>query len=144
MKEQNKYDQMLSNLSDRLQRVLPLTKKVVDKIVGEETEILNEIMPRMFEVIQRIAISSCEYVKHGGFSRRSLFWILELLMTAERTGDALIYSKNKEMMEEMDRELANLTEDFLRALDVETLRIAKRIGKHTVSILRQPILNSFV
>jgi hypothetical protein len=56
-----------------------------------------------------------------------------MLMIAERTGNALIYSKDKEMMDEMDGDLANVIEDFLRAVDVEALRLAKRIGKHTLS-----------
>jgi len=56
-----------------------------------------------------------------------------MLIIAERTGDALIYSKDKEKMEKMAEELANVIEDFLRAVDVETLRLAKRIGKHTSS-----------
>ena len=54
-------------------------------------------------------------------------------MIAERAGDALIHSKDKEMLEEMDRELANVIEDFLRAVDVETLRLTKRNGKHSLS-----------
>jgi len=56
-----------------------------------------------------------------------------MLMTAERTGDALIVWKDKEMMEKLGGELANVIEDFLRAVDVETLRLAKRIGKHSLS-----------
>jgi len=59
-----------------------------------------------------------------------------MLMIAERTGNALIYSKDKERMEEIDRELANVIEDFMRAVDVKTLRQAKRIGKHTLSQYR--------
>ena len=35
-----------------------------------------------------------------------------------------------EEIEEMDRELAKVTEDFLRAVDVETLRVVKRSGEH--------------
>ena len=54
-------------------------------------------------------------------------------MIAERTGDALIRSKGKEMMEEMAGKLANVIEDFLRAVDVETLRLAKRNGKQSLS-----------
>jgi hypothetical protein len=133
MKEQNKYDQMPSSLLDRLQRVLPLADKVADEIVSEETEILERIMPRLFGVMQKIAEFLCNYVKHGRFSRLALVWIQQLLMIAERTGDALIYSRDKEMMDEMDGELANVIEDFLRAVDVEALRLAKRIGKHTLS-----------
>ena len=56
-----------------------------------------------------------------------------MLMIAERTGDALIYSNDKETIEEMDEELAKVIEDFLRAVDVEALRLAKRSGKHSLS-----------
>jgi len=126
---------MLSSLLDRLKRVLPLADKVADEIVSEETEILDEIIPRMFEVMQKIAQFLCEYVKSGRFSRRSLFWIPQMLMIAERTGNALIFSKDKEEMEEMGEELSNVIEDFLRAVGVETLRLAKRTGKHTYLIM---------
>jgi len=50
---------------DRLKRVLPLAKKTADEIVCEETEILEEIVPRMFEVMHRVAKFSCDYVKRG-------------------------------------------------------------------------------
>jgi len=56
-----------------------------------------------------------------------------MLMIAERTGDALFRSKDKEVMEEMAEKLANVIEDFLRAVDVETLRLAKRNGKQSLS-----------
>ena len=65
MKEQNKYDQMPSALLDRLQRILPLADKVADEIVCKETEILERIIPQMFEVMQRVAKFSCDYVKRG-------------------------------------------------------------------------------
>ena len=51
-------------------------------------------------------------------------------MIAERTGDAFIYSKGKELIDEMDEELAKVIEDFMRAVGVEALRLAKRSGKH--------------
>ena len=133
MKEQNKYDQMPLSLLDRLQRILPLADKVGDEIVSDGTEILDKIMPRMFKAMQNIAQFLCDYVKRGRFSRRSLFWIPQMLMIAERAGDALIYSKDKEMLEEMDRDLANVIEDFLRAVDVEALCLAKITGKHSSS-----------
>ena len=127
---------MPSSLLDRLQRVSPLADKVADEIVGEETDILDTIMPRMFNVMQTIANFLCEYVKRGRFSKLSLFWIPRMLMIAERTGDALLFSKDKEMMEKMGEELANVIEDFLRAVDVEALRLAQRNGKHTLSQYR--------
>ena len=133
MKEQNKYDQMPSSLLDRLQCIFPLADKVADDIVGEETDILDKIMPRMFEVMQNIARFLCDYVKRGRFSRRSIFWISQMLMIVERTGDALIYSRDKETMEAMDGDLANAIGDFTRAVNVEALRLAKRGGKHSLS-----------
>ena len=56
---------MPSGLCDRVQRILPLAKKVADEIVSEETEILKELIPRMFEVMLRVAKLSCDYVKRG-------------------------------------------------------------------------------
>ena len=38
-----------------------------------------------------------------------------------------------DMIEEMDRELTNVIEDFDRAVNVEALRIAKKTGKHSLS-----------
>ena len=59
------------------------------------------------------------------------FWILQILVMTERAGDALIHSKDKEMIEEMDGELAKVIEDFLRAVDVEALCLVKRGGKYS-------------
>jgi hypothetical protein len=51
---------------------LPLADKVADEIVCEETEILEKIIPRMFEVMQRVAKFSCDYVKRGRWSPLAL------------------------------------------------------------------------
>jgi hypothetical protein len=56
---------MPSGLCDRLQRIFPLAKKVGDEIVSEETEILKELIPRMYEVMYKVAKFSCDYVKRG-------------------------------------------------------------------------------
>ena len=69
MKEHNTSDQIPSSLLDSLQRVLPLADKVSNEILSEETEILGDILPRMFDAMQRIAKFLCDYVKHGRFSR---------------------------------------------------------------------------
>ena len=56
-------------LLDRLQRILSFVDKVADEIVYEETEILEKTIPRMFEVMQRVAKYSCDYVRRGSFGR---------------------------------------------------------------------------
>jgi len=53
------------SLLGRLERILVFADKVADEIVCKETEILEKIIPRMFEVMQRVAKFSCDYVKHG-------------------------------------------------------------------------------
>ena len=73
LKEQNKYDQIPLSLFDRLQRVLPLADKVADEIACEETDILEEIIPRMFKVMQRVAEYSCAYVRRGRLGRQPPF-----------------------------------------------------------------------
>lgn len=65
MKVQNEYEQIPSNLLSRLNHILPFANTVADKIVCEETDLLTTIIPRMFEVIHRVAEVSCDYVMHG-------------------------------------------------------------------------------
>jgi len=51
-------------------------------------------------------------------------------MVVERTKDGLINSKLKEMVEKMGGELTKVIEDFMRAVDVEALYLAKKNGKN--------------
>jgi hypothetical protein len=127
LKEQNKYDQMPSGLCGRVQRILPLATKVSNEIVSEETEILKELIPRMFEVMHRVARLSCDYVKRGKWLSPRFD---QLLMIAARTIGGPAYS---EMIEEMDRELSEVIEDFDRAVNVEALRIANETSKLSFS-----------
>ena len=52
------------------------------------------------------------------------------LMIAARTSGGPAFQK---MIEEMDRELNNVIEDFDRAVYVETLHIANETSKHSFS-----------
>lgn len=54
-------------------------------------------------------------------------------MVAERTKFGLINSEVKEMIENMDGELTNVIEDFMRAVDVEALYLTKISGKLSLS-----------
>jgi len=58
---------MASGLFDRLQRIVSLAEKVADEIVCDEMEILEMIVPRMFEVMQTTVNILCGYVKRGRF-----------------------------------------------------------------------------
>jgi hypothetical protein len=126
LKEQNKYDQMPSGLLDRLQRILPLAAKLEEEIVWEETDILEKTIPRMFEVMQRIAKLSCDYVQRG---RLLSFCTLQMLMIAGRTVGGSVHPE----IEEMEKELTKAIEDFDRAVNVDALRLIKETGKHSLS-----------
>ena len=54
----------------------------------------------------------------------------EVLIVAERTFGGLIHG---ETIEEMGRKLTGVIEDFDRAVNIEALRLAKKIGKHSLS-----------
>ena len=60
---------MPSELVERLSRILPLADKVADDIVTEETEVLSQIVRRMYEVMQTAVKFACDYCKRGRFGR---------------------------------------------------------------------------
>ena len=64
---------MASCIFDRLQRILFFADKVADEIVGEETDILEKTIPRMFNVMQTVATYLCNYVKRGRFGGQIIF-----------------------------------------------------------------------
>ena len=53
------------DLLEQLRRILLFADTVVKEIMCEETDLLEEIIPRMFEVMHMAAKVSCDYVKHG-------------------------------------------------------------------------------
>ena len=86
MQEQNKYDQIPLGIFDRLQRISPLAEKVADEIVCEETDILEEIIPRMFKVMRKVAVFSCDYVRRGRIGMRSSSSVGQILMDYSENG----------------------------------------------------------
>ena len=116
--EQNKFDRVPLSLFYRLQRVLPWEDWTADKVVHEE---IKEIIPQMFEVMQRVAKYSCKYVRNAHLGGKSPFLDLHVLMITARTVGGTI--------EEVDRDLAKVIEDFSRATSIEALRLSKAIGE---------------
>ena len=65
----------------------------------------------------------------------------KVLMIAERTMSGLVHPQR---IEEMERELTKVIEDFDCAMNVETLRLAKGTSKHSlISLFWLCILSSF-
>ena len=117
---------MPSGFLDRLQRILPFADQVADEIVYEKTEILEKTISQMFKVMYRVAEFSCDYVKNGRWSCR--LWLSSALTVVARTKGGSTYL---ETIEEMDKDLTKVIEDFMRAVDVETLQLARRTGTHS-------------
>ena len=115
---------MPSGLCDRVQRILPLAEQAADEIVSEDTKILKELIPRMFEVMHKVAKISCDYVKRGWWSFLRLDKLM--LMTTARAIGGPAYT---EMIEEMDKELTKVIEDFDRAMNFEALYLANGTSK---------------
>ena len=59
-------------------------------------------------------------------------------MIAERTLNGLAHPQR---VEEMDRELAKVIEDFDRAINVEALRLAKEIRRVTEKTRKHPFIS---
>jgi len=114
---------MPSDLLDRLQRILFFADKVANGISDEETEVLQKTISQMFKVMETVAKYSCEYVKRGRFGEQSAFLKFAMLMIAERTLSGLAHPQK---IEEMSKELTKVIEDFDRAMNVETLRLASK------------------
>jgi hypothetical protein len=120
---------MVSGLLDQLQRIFPLAAKLDEEIVQEETEILKNTIPRMFEVIQQVSKCSCEYVKREYFGGQHVS-VLEMLTIAGKTEGGSVHQQG---IEEMEQELTRVVEDFDRAVNVDALRLAKDTGKRRLS-----------
>jgi len=123
LRAQNEYDQIPLVLLDRLKRILPFAdivadKLVADKLVREEMDLLEDIIPRVYEVMHRVAKVSWDYVKYSWWSPDA------------RTVGGPAYRKT---IGEVDRELTRVVEDFDRAVNVEALRRTKETGKPSFS-----------
>jgi len=121
---------MPSDLLDRLRRILFFADKVANEISDEETEILQKTISQMFKVMEIVAKCSCDYVKRGRFGGLSAFRNFAMLMIAERTLNGLVHPQK---IEEMNKELTKVIEDFDRAMNVEALRLA---SKHSLVSIR--------
>ena len=101
-----------------------MAKQVADDNVSEEKEILKELIPRMFEVMYRVAKLSCDYVKRGRWSSPR-FEKSVLIIAARTTGDP----PYPEIIGEIDKALIELIEYFDRVMSSEALRLANETGK---------------
>jgi hypothetical protein len=73
LKEQRKYDDMVSALTDGLARVLPFATLALEEVVCDETELLDRAVRRMCILIADAANFICAYTKqYTGGTLRSI------------------------------------------------------------------------
>jgi hypothetical protein len=73
LKEQQKYDEMVSDLAGSIDGILPFANTIVNEvIIGDDTALLEDSMTRMFKIVDEAACFICEYVKQRPMGETTL------------------------------------------------------------------------
>jgi hypothetical protein len=130
LKKQKEYDDTISSLADRLDRLLPFAKQVLEDSVHDDTEILKRIIERMYTLTMDVAEFTCAYVQKSHLSRCFLgHYTPDLDHRAEKLTKSSGYPAEEERINDLKDRLGRLVEDFDRAVGVEALNTARRNGE---------------
>lgn len=64
---------MVSDLVDKIGRVLPFITQAQQQVLSDDTELLEETIRRMFEIVLDTAEFTCSYVHHSPLSTSLIF-----------------------------------------------------------------------
>jgi hypothetical protein len=133
-KEQRKYDNMVSDLADQIGRILPFAKQVLEEITYEDTDLLEGAVRKLYDLIMDTAEFICDYVRRSP-TIMSHFTVNKLLdwSREERTAKSFVSREDQEKVISLQEDFNKLKEDFDRAVDVESLRMARINGNTTSS-----------
>jgi hypothetical protein len=76
LKEQKKYDGMVSDLADEIGRITPFAELVLEEIICDETELLRRAVTKMCSLIIATAKFICAYAKQSPSGRSYSDYIL--------------------------------------------------------------------
>ena len=65
LKEQNKYDNMVSALAAGIGRILPFAEHMLDDALCNEAELLKPLIKKLFDLMVEAATFICEYAKRS-------------------------------------------------------------------------------
>jgi hypothetical protein len=65
LKEQKKYDGMVSELAEWISRILPFATLSLEEIVCDETELLDRAVRKMCTLVADMANFICDYAKQN-------------------------------------------------------------------------------
>ncbi|PVF92580.1 hypothetical protein CPB86DRAFT_819499 [Serendipita vermifera] len=114
LKKHQEYNDAISSLVERLDRLIPFMEQVVEDSVHDNMEILKRVIERLHNLTIDVAEFTCDYVQRGRLkpsrmSRGSL-----------QIGERIIELKDG---------LGRLVEDLDRAIGVEAFNTARRNGE---------------
>ncbi|PVF92871.1 WD40 repeat-like protein [Serendipita vermifera] len=110
LKEQQKYDSMVSGLAEQIERILPFSKQAFEEIPYEDTELLQGALGKLNNLIMDTAEFICNYVPQH---------------PARRAMKSIISREDQERIKGLQEDFNKLKEDFDRAVNVEALRAAR-------------------
>ncbi|PVF92507.1 WD40 repeat-like protein [Serendipita vermifera] len=128
LKKQQQYDEMVSDLSDEIGRVLPLADKVLDDVVREDTKQLSKIIRRMYSLTVDTAEFLCVYVQQS---------------TYVRAAKSFVSSKDQEKISEFKSEFTKSIQDFNQAVNVEALRSIKLVEEKLLLDRLEPVKTGY-
>jgi hypothetical protein len=67
LNEQQKYDGMVSNLADGVERILPFVRKVQEQIHDDEG-LLEGVIKGLYDIVMDTATFICSYVRRSPLS----------------------------------------------------------------------------
>ena len=65
VKEQRKYDEMISDLASAVGRIVPFAERVLENGVKGDAGLLEGVIKRLYELIGDIGSFICVYAKRG-------------------------------------------------------------------------------
>ncbi|PVF92449.1 WD40 repeat-like protein [Serendipita vermifera] len=128
LKKQQQYDEIVSDLTDEIGRVLPLADKVLDDVVREDTEQLSKVIKRMHSLTVNTAEFLCVYVQQSSYVRAA---------------KSFISSKDQEKIGGFKNEFSKLIQDFNQAVNVEALRGIRLVEEKLLLDRLEPVKTGY-
>ena len=121
---------MVSDLAWGIERILPFATHVLEDVLYDETELLDEAVRKLYDIITDTAEFIVGYPKRSPISALCLLWCCSAInRQVGRAAKLIISVSDRHRIEGFQGAFGKLKEDFDRAVDVAALRMARRNGK---------------
>jgi hypothetical protein len=91
---------------------------------------LRRTIERLYTTVIDVAQFSCDYVKQNRFRTHALsHYLTKPDVRTGRAASSVIALETREKINTFKEDFSKLVEDFNRAVDVETMKIARNIGE---------------